>query len=348
MGAEGQKGRSGGLIRLAAAAAALALWAGAASAGPPSLVWPLACTLGEDCWIVHHVDAVPGPGAGDFRCGSLTYDGHKGTDVALRDRAAMFRPVAVSAAAAGTVKAVRDSHADHRGRETDIRAAMAAGEDCGNGVVIDHGEGWETQYCHLKSGSVRVAPGMAVAAGEPIAAAGQSGAAEFAHLHLSVRFQGREIDPFTALPLESGCRTPAQGMLWSDGVAARLPTVSAPILSAVGFRQAPPVYRALQEDAASHASLSRSAPALILWGMAFGLETGDTLAFRITGPDGVLVHRQSFRQERNQIRRMQFTGRRNTTGWLTPGTYTGTVRIERTGKARTLVRERSVRLRVTD
>ena len=82
--------------------------------------------------------------------------------------------------------------------------------------------------------------------------------------------------------------------------------------------------------------------------MAFGLETGDTLAFRITGPDGVLVHRQSFRQERNQIRRMQFTGRRNTTGWLTPGTYTGTVRIERTGKARTLVRERSVRLRVTD
>ena len=38
----------------------------------------------------------------------------------------------------------------------------------GNGVVIDHGGGWISQYSHLRSGSVRVHPGDRVSAGQPL------------------------------------------------------------------------------------------------------------------------------------------------------------------------------------
>ena len=121
-------------LRAGLALLAIAGLAPAADAAPPALAWPLDCRLGEDCWIVHHPDTDPGPGAQDFRCGSLTYDGHKGTDIALRDRAAMFQPVPVRAAAAGIVLGTRDTAADHLGDATSIQAAIDKGEECGNGL----------------------------------------------------------------------------------------------------------------------------------------------------------------------------------------------------------------------
>ena len=88
----------------------------------------------------------PGPAATDFTCGPLSYDGHDGTDIALPTRAAMAEGVAVLAAAPGTVTGIRDGIADF--------APVIQGKECGNGVVIDHGAGWVTQYCHLRQGSV--------------------------------------------------------------------------------------------------------------------------------------------------------------------------------------------------
>jgi hypothetical protein len=302
--------------------------AGSVSAAPPSLSWPVECHLGEDCWIVHHPDADPGPAASDYRCGSLTYNGHKGTDIALPDRAAIFYPTPVLAAAAGIVLGARDTMPDHLGDPDSIRAVSDAGKECGNGVGLDHGGGWVTQYCHMKSGSVRVAKGERVEVGQLLGYVGESGAAEFPHLHISVRFQDQDIDPFTGLPLGAGCSAQAKGTLWSSSVVQMLPPADAPILTAVGFRQASPLFDALKEDTSTPDRLSADAPALILWAMAYGLRKGDKMEFRITDQDGKTVHAQTFEQAKDQIRRMQFTGRRNS-GWLEPGRYIGTVRIER-------------------
>ena len=41
---------------------------------------PIDCTLGDTCYIQNYVDTDPSEEALDFQCGSLTYDGHKGTD----------------------------------------------------------------------------------------------------------------------------------------------------------------------------------------------------------------------------------------------------------------------------
>ena len=136
-----------------------------AEATPPELGLPLACQLGQDCFIQQYVDTQEGPGAQDYTCGPLSYDGHKGTDIRVRDLPAMEAGVPVLAAAAGVVKGIRDGEPDIRVSERGLD--QVKGKEAGNGVVIDHGNGWETQYSHLKQRSVRVKLGDRVEAGQP-------------------------------------------------------------------------------------------------------------------------------------------------------------------------------------
>ena len=319
----------------------------AANAQRPLLNWPLDCQLGEDCWIIHHPDTDPKAGAQDFRCGSLAYDNHKGTDIALRDRAAMFHPVPELAAAGGTVLGTRDTAPDHLGDDESINEAIEKGEECGNGLALDHGNGWITQYCHMKSGSLSVARGMQVATGDTLGHVGQSGAAQFPHLHFSVRRESTEIDPFTAVPLGSGCDVEVEDTLWAEPVLEDLPKNDLPILTAVGFRQATPLYDALLQDTRSPTEIPVQAQALVLWAMMYGLQKGDKLTFEIVDSDGKTVQTQIFEQPKDQIRRMQFTGRRNS-GWMRPGRYTGTARIEREGPdGKSMTVERSVAVQLT-
>src|SRR5213594_4238893 len=56
---------------------------------------PLLCTLGETCWVANYVDVDPTEAAHDFRCKGRTYNGHDGTDFAIRDRGVMERGVTV-------------------------------------------------------------------------------------------------------------------------------------------------------------------------------------------------------------------------------------------------------------
>jgi murein DD-endopeptidase MepM/ murein hydrolase activator NlpD len=185
----------GGLILLAAAFGA---WPSAATEPPLTLGLPVSCVPGESCWIVNYVDHDPGPGVRDYACGQATYNepgtnAHNGTDFAIRDGRAMRRGVAVLAAADGVVTAMRDGEAD-----ADITSGAKPapdGKECGNGVVIDHGNSWETQYCHLRQDSVAVAPRRRVRAGEKLGLVGLSGFTQFPHLHMTVRQPARPSTP---------------------------------------------------------------------------------------------------------------------------------------------------------
>jgi murein DD-endopeptidase MepM/ murein hydrolase activator NlpD len=68
-------------------------------------------------------------------------------------------------------------------------------------VTIDHGGGLTTRYAHTQR--ALVAPGMRVAAGQPIAAVGQTGTATGPHLHFEVRRNQRPVDPLGPLPATS-------------------------------------------------------------------------------------------------------------------------------------------------
>ena len=305
---------------LAGIFAGLILMAPPAMAGPLSLSLPIDCRLGETCFIQQFVDRDPGPGARDFTCGSLSYDGHKGTDFALPDAAAAISGVAVLAAAPGTVTGLRDGEADHF---DDADATGTPGRDCGNGVVIDHGDGWESQYCHMRNGSVAVRVGQKVDAGTPLGQVGMSGRAAFPHIHLSVRKDGAVIDPFDTGDTAS-CGVGARP-LWADAV----PYVPGGLVSA-GMSDGVPDFGAIKSGEAHHPALEADAPALVFWAQVYGTQAGDTLRLLIAGPEGRFLD-QSVTLDRAQARAFRAAGRKLGMQNRRPGAYKGTAILMRGG-----------------
>ena len=76
---------------------------------------------------------------------------------------------------------------------------VVKGRGCGNSVAVNHGGGWETYYCHLRRGSLTVRRDQRVEKGDKLGFVGSSGLAEFPHVHLGVRKDGKVIDPFVGL-----------------------------------------------------------------------------------------------------------------------------------------------------
>ncbi|MEM9009891.1 MAG: M23 family metallopeptidase [Pseudomonadota bacterium] len=288
----------------------------------PSLAFPVDCALGRDCHIQQYVDRAAGPEAADFTCGPLSYDGHKGTDIRLIDDAAIAGDVPVLAAGEGVVRAVRDGMADIRQNVDD--APDVAGRECGNGVVLDHGGGWVSQYCHLKEGSVVVAEGEQVAAGSTLGAIGLSGMSEFPHLHFEVRQDERVVDPFDGASMTASCGAPA-APLWSEPV----PYAAGGALAS-GIMTEAPDYEMIRQDGPHAPRLAATAPALVFWAHFFGVREGDELHLSLDGPEGQVAE-QTTTLDRNRATQFVFAGRRRPDAGWPPGRYHARAELRRDG-----------------
>jgi len=286
---------------------------------------PLQCQTGETCWVANYLDVTPGPGVTDFRCGARSYDGHDGVDFAIRDRGAMAAGVPVTASAAGTVKNVRDGM-DDTGLLAPGAEAGLKGKECGNGVVIDHGGGWQTQYCHMRQGSISVKPGESVPAGATLGAVGMSGWAEFPHVHLAVRHKGEELDPFTGHAVSSACGQAAGAPLWRQEL--KLAYEPAALYNA-GFSPGPPDIKQIRAGEFTDVRITAQSEALVLWVDMFGVAQGDQIRMEIAGPDGGSVVSQDQKIEKTQARRYMFVGKRRTMLIWNPGAYVGRVTLTR-------------------
>ncbi|MGX9854207.1 M23 family metallopeptidase [Limimaricola variabilis] len=283
------------------------------------LALPIDCTLGENCAIQNYVDADPGPAARDYSCGPLVYDGHKGTDFRLPTIASQGEGVEVRAAAPGVVLGTRDEMPDIlQGWEG---APDLGGRDCGNGVSIGHEGGWETQYCHMALGSISVETGQRVEAGDRLGEVGLSGQSQFPHLHLSVRHDGVEVDPFDPEDrVECGA---AERTLWTEP-PAYLP---GGLLDA-GFAPGVPDYLDIQRGTAGR-DIGQDTP-LVLWGYAFGGQAGDVMQLAVEGPEG-MVFDEEIPLEKTQAQLFRATGLRAPEGGWPVGDYAGRVVLLREG-----------------
>lgn len=307
-----------GLAALAAPLAALA--------DAPRLGLPLACTPGRDCWVQQYPDHDPSAAARDYMCGAQTYDGHDGTDIRVLDTGAT---VDVVASAAGTVQAVRDGVDDHLMRTEADRTAVG-NRECGNGVLVSHGDGWETQYCHLRRGTVAVKVGDTVAAGTKLGTVGYSGMAAFPHVHLSVRKDGKAIDPFRAGSMESCGGTDAA--LWTSDALASMAYQRGTILRS-GFAPGPVDLPVIEDGGLADATLQPDWPAAVSFVWAINLEAGDEVRVRLDGP-GDLDAENSVTLDRPKAQYLLFAGKKRPGGGWPAGTYQTVVEIGQKGAPR--------------
>lgn len=298
----------------------------------PKLTWPVDCELGETCWVARYMDRQPGPEKADYMCKAQTEDKHNGTDIVLRDLGVMKSGVDVRAAAAGRVLALRNGMPDIA--VTKERRAQILQQGCGNVLIIGHGGGWQTQYCHLKKDSLLVKKGDRVIAGQPIAQVGLSGITEYPHLHFMVQRRKAKnaiqyYDPFDGGVLEQGCKAATndeEGSLWSTPINHVGPVVMPPLVADLRVTR-----QTLWQAQASE--MPSDAPVLFIQARGFHTLTGDVWRFSLEGPSGTI----KFAHDVKQTRQRQLVGAnanfKQPSGGFNVGSWTATVTLLRNGIA---------------
>lgn len=283
----------------------------------------------------------PSGAASDPFCGTATYDGHDGVDIRLRSMRDVATGQPVVAALGGTVRGVRDGVDDHLVR-TDADRSAIAGRECGNGIVLTHPNGVETQYCHMRKGSVSVKAGQRVEAGAKLGEIGASGLAQFPHVHLSVRVGGRKIDPVSGRELSGGCAGAAalsQSLFAPEAAAAFSPSATAVI--GMGIAAAPVDFGSLVETGAP-ATPAAGGSATLVWTWLINVRAGDVVHSTMTAPDGTMFFEGDARPlERAKATYLSFAGRKRP---LAAGTWRLTTEVRRDG-APVLKETRSVEVR---
>lgn len=290
------------------------------------MAFPMRCTPGVSCFIIGYPDLNKKPAQGqDYVCGPAT-DGEVALRIGLPDAASILKNIPVLAAADGIVTDASDGIPD---RLIASRAELKRGTpNCGNGIVIDHGGGTQTAYCHLKKDSVQVKTGTRVRKGQVIASVGQSGLATWPQLGFSILQRGYFIDPFTSASNADGC-----------GLSQK-PTISLPqdftayqpvAITSLGFSiKETPVDLIILGTAPRYAFISKEEKTIALWGMILGTRKGDRVEVTIFDPRGRAIYDQDLTVDADRERQpINVSRTRGYTGWR-QGAYAGQVKVTRT------------------
>jgi hypothetical protein len=131
-------------------------------------------------------------GVTDWNCGSISYDGHGGSDFGGGGWAGMAAGRDIVAAAAGTVTEIYDGVDDECST-----GDCGGGGGYGNHVEIQMADGSYAIYAHMATWSVAVAVGDLVECGDLLGLMGSSGNSTGPHLHFDIRDSGwTHYDPF--------------------------------------------------------------------------------------------------------------------------------------------------------
>jgi murein DD-endopeptidase MepM/ murein hydrolase activator NlpD len=303
----------------------LAVPAAAAEAPAGGFSVPLTCWKNRSCIVQFYPDQRRGVEAGDYRCGGASYDGHSGTDFRLRHITEMNVGVPVLAAAPGQILSAVDTYPD-----LPVSEASAAGDPAaanGNSVVIDHGEGWQSRYNHLRASGLKVEVGERVGRGAILGHVGRSGRANFPHLHFEIIYKGAIMDPFSGSPPQSGCGGEDRP-LWTDEAGRALAYRDGGLLDA-GFSS---LELSAQEVRAGPPRLRRATwqtETLNFWASAFLLNQGDREEIKLIDPEGKAIGRSSATLDGDQDEWVRTLAVDRPQGGWRPGMYLGIYQVTR-------------------
>lgn len=290
-------------------------------------VFPIACELGKNCWIVNYFNHAEGPRAKDYHCGHLTYPKHKGTDIAVSDELDIAEGVPVLAAAGGFVKAIRNSEPDKR--LSNFQAKQILDKECGNRVTIFHGSQWYTDYCHLRRGSIMVKAGDLVQPGQVIAYVGMSGKTAFPHLHFAIYHRNKRLDPFTGKLKDAdefSCDN-TENSLWKPKTLEKLAYRKTKICG-LGFVNNKPNFSDITRGWFNASKIYSTAPILGVWACVYGVNPGDKITLILHEPNGHVIFKKNQRIYKTQIRRYLFTAKNRRKYPWPRGKYLGEVIVK--------------------
>jgi hypothetical protein len=292
-----------------------------------SLALPIRCQPGVNCFFQNYVDHDTSDKVRDYRCGGRSYSGHDGTDIRIRNQEIQRQGVEVLAAAPGQVVGGRNDMEDVSVRT--IGKAAIAGKECGNGVLIEHADGWRTQYCHMAKGSVRVKPGDRLMTGQPIGLVGLSGDTEFFHLHFTVRYRDKVVDPFAYGAPENSCG--GGRSLWAASLGEQMQYRRGEIID-YGFAGIAPTMELVESGEIGKHPVTQASDALVAYVRAIGLQAGDQPSLALLGPGGAALSASNVAAlDRDTAQLLVIAGKKRTAPAWPPGRYSATYRVMRDG-----------------
>lgn len=295
------------------------------------LASPIDCSQNSDCWIVNYVDVNPSNINEDFHCNVKTYDGHKGTDFAVPSYQAFEEGVNILAVADGTVLRIRNGETDSLKNEEELDVIRQQQKECGNAILLQHRDGYQTIYCHLKKDSLKVLPDQQVKAGEVIAQLGLSGITEFPHVHLGVMKDGIVLDPFTGQSNQAGCGQDPISMWHPD---SHITYHQAAIFDA-RFEMNPPDFDAIERGAKSPEIIPLDSPALLVWAGFYNVEKGDVISISIESPEGEEIASMTRHSKKDRALQYYYTGKKTGNSLiLKRGNYKATIQLSRKEKGK--------------
>lgn len=287
------------------------------------LQFPVRCTINKDCWIINYVDDDPTTNWHDYKNGRQTYEGHTGTDIAIKNIDRMSQGVDVLAAACGTVIATRDGVPDKNALSQDINQLQNIG--CGNRVAIKHLGNWITDYCHMKRGSIRVKKGDYVSAGQTIGQIGMSGLTEFPHIHINVQQNNKFYDPFTGLErYTKGSKNP----LWAANVLQQL-SYNPLVVYNIGVSPQIPNLLDIRNGKYQSNNISCNANMIIIWLDSFHVEKGDLVNIVVKNTNGTTFLNENVTVSSSNAKKLMYTGRQRPAGGFAKGNYTAQIWFRR-------------------
>lgn len=312
-----------------------------ASASP--LMFPLVCEAGQGCFVIGYPDVDKTPdSAKDYACGPATHESDPFLRIGLPDVATLTLGMFVVAADKGRVIDATDGLSDTvAASKAQIKKGTSV---CGNGVVIDHGRGLTTAYCHLRRGSIRVKNGDVVEKGQVIASAGQSGVALWPQLAFSIQKNGYTIDPITGGSPAEGCGFKARDVVELPEV---FKTYQPAAIVNLGFSIGPQTSQNVALGKAERfAQIAPSSPSITLWGMIVGLKKGDTVKTTLADGRGRIFHQQNLVMDQDRERQLINFGRQRGYAYWRAGTYSGEVVVTRSINAKDYTIRRHVTVAV--
>jgi murein DD-endopeptidase MepM/ murein hydrolase activator NlpD len=250
---------------------------GTRAARVPYTFFPHAGIEGQDLFFVNFVDLGNGafdhtqPGR-DYECTGYSYGGHSGHDSIVQGFREQDIGVPIFAALDGTVYGVHDGEPD---RET----VNLVGRP-NNFVALQHADGYQSVYLHLKRGSISVALGRTVVAGTQIGLTGSSGDSSWPHLHFTSMLNGTAYEPSAGACRPGDSNWTRQSLLKRDTYATSFTWGTQPFTGNAGYP--------FDEVTRRGTYVSGTTPIYFRFGL-HNLPPDSTYRFLLVRPDGTAV-----------------------------------------------------------